>query len=240
MNKKVVTFCVYGKNPKYSSGIINAVKSAIKFYIDWEIWVYTCNEGELSVPEETIQELNKLECKVIKYKNFSQGATCEGMFRRFTPFDDESVDYWLCRDADSRCSLREKTMVDEWISSKKTLHTILDNGCHKDIMGCSFGVCNINLRMKYPEKIININDYLYDFVIVKKRVITKYGDDQVWIRNFLKSIFTGKNDLYAHIPEHLENTMTVYGQNTKSKKFDYTITQKTNDFVGKPVNWQQG
>tara|TARA_B100000401_G_scaffold438442_1_gene387173 strand:+ start:15961 stop:16680 length:720 start_codon:yes stop_codon:yes gene_type:complete len=236
MNKKVITFCVYGKDPKYSVGILNAVQSAITYYDDWEIWVYVCNGGYLSVPEETLNDLNKMTCKVIPYKDYSSGLTCEGMFRRFSLFNDETVDYWISRDADSRCTLREKKMVDEWVDSKKTIHTILDHGCHRDVMGGTFGVCNINLREKYPEKLVDIDNFLYNLVIVKGKQINKYNDDQEWLRSFLQEIVVKYNDFLVHIPKTLNHTNRIYGKDIADLSNCYIVTEYTRNFVGKPSN----
>lgn len=234
MNTKVVAFCVYGKNPKYSKGIIKAVESAITYYNDWEIWVYVCNNGELCVPEETINNLKRIKCKIILYEDYSSGLTCEGMFRRFTLFNDETVDYWISRDADSRCTLREKKMVDEWVDSKKTIHTILDHGCHRDVMGGTFGVCNINLREKYPEKVIDIDNFLYNLVIVKGKQINKYNDDQEWLRSFLQEIVVKYNDFLVHIPKNLIHTNRIYGKDITALSNCYIVTEYTRNFVGKP------
>jgi len=233
MNKKVITFCVYGTRGKYTLGIIKAVESAIKYYDDWEIWVYVCNNGELCVPKVTITNLNRLKCKIIFYEDYSSNASCEGMFRRFSLFNDETVDYWISRDADSRCTLREKKMVDEWIDSKKTIHTILDHGCHKDVMGGTVGVCNINLREKYPEKLVDIDNYLYNLIIVDKKQLKNYNNDQDWLRKHLKDIIINNNDLMVHVPEKFAGSRCIYGKVPIKSNFSYIITENCSDFVGK-------
>jgi hypothetical protein len=63
------------------------------------------------------------------------------MFWRFYPIEDEKIDYFLSRDADSRISDREIYLVNEWILSGKSFHIIRDHPCHRiEILGGMFGV----------------------------------------------------------------------------------------------------
>ena len=125
-------------------------------------------------------------------------------------------------------------MVDEWVDSKKTIHTILDHGCHRDVMGGTFGVCNINLREKYPEKVVDIDNFLYNLVIVKGKQINKYNDDQGWLRSFLQEIVVKYNDFLVHIPKTLIHTKRIYGKNIADLSNCYIVTEYTRNFVGKP------
>ena len=37
---KVISFCLWGKNPKYVHGLIENIKLAKLYYSDWICWVY--------------------------------------------------------------------------------------------------------------------------------------------------------------------------------------------------------
>ena len=77
----------------------------------------------------------------------------EGMFWRWLPLDDKNVEFWVSRDADSRLSKREAGLVEEWMKSGKTLHSIRDHRCHMHcIMGGLFGINNTLFHEKYTFK----------------------------------------------------------------------------------------
>ena len=62
---------------------------------------------------------------------------------RILPLFDKKVDVFICRDADSRLSYREKAAVDEWLESNKALHIMRDHPKgHKTIMLA--GMCGFN------------------------------------------------------------------------------------------------
>ena len=52
------------------------------------------------------------------------------MFWRFMPASESEVDVIICRDTDSRLSLREKAAVDEWLKSDKGFHIMRDHPAH--------------------------------------------------------------------------------------------------------------
>ena len=205
MGKRVISYCLFGNKLKYCHGIIEAVISSNLIFLDWEVWVYY-SVGKQAVPESVVNILKNLNCTLIPFSETSRGSgeDIEGMMQRFKPLNDEDVDYWLSRDADSRTSYREKQMVDEWISSNKALHSILDHPCHGGIMGGLFGVNNIVMRQKYPTYIININDTILDLAT---KFTIRRGYDQNWINNHFSSIITNDKDIFVHVnqkPDCLE------------------------------------
>jgi len=186
----VISFCLYGDVAKYTLGMKENVRIGLIHFPDWEIRVY----HNTSVPSSFIDEYTELGAKCILCENIGTDMNWEGMFWRFFPLDDSSVDYWISRDADSRISPREYKMIEEWIESGKTLHCIRDHRCHcHAIMGGMFGIRNKTFHDNYTfDKISDIIKRLY--CTYKER---KYNVDQVFLNGLVWR--TLRNDSISHI-----------------------------------------
>jgi hypothetical protein len=65
----------------------------------------------------------------------------DGLFWRFYPLDDPSVEAFIVRDTDSRLTTRERNAVEEWIASGWGLHTMRDHWNHNvPILGGMWGM----------------------------------------------------------------------------------------------------
>lgn len=237
MGKKVISYCLFGNKLKYCHGIIEAVISSNIIFLDWEVRVYY-SIGKQKVPDKVIDILNNLNCKLIQFKEFSSclGEDIEGMMWRFTPIGESDVDYWISRDADSRSSYREKKMIDEWIKSNKTLHTILDHPCHGSLMGGLFGVNNKLLRKNYPDKIIDMNKFIPE--LAKKQNIRR-GYDQQWINKHLLNIAKKDKDVLVHLNNSAQCLKRCHIGNVKpiTENFETILLEPTSNFSGKQINY---
>jgi len=137
--KKVISYSLWGDNPKYTIGAIKNVYLAKQIYPDWICRFYV---GQ-SVPSAILDVLQLSDnVEIIK---MSEEGDWNSMFWRFLCADDKAVDICLSRDTDSRLSFREKTAVDEWLKSDKNFHSIRDHYGHDipimgGIWGCRNGV----------------------------------------------------------------------------------------------------
>ena len=165
----------------------------------------------------------------------------EGMFRRSTPLNESDVDYWISRDADSRSSQREKKMVDEWIASGKALHSILDHPAHGSLMGGLFGVCNIILREKYPDKIINVEDYIKSVTSKPVHNTFRRGADQDWIMSHFRTI-TNNKDVLIHLNKRTDclPRCHIAGVRPVPEHFETIMVENHPDFCGKQINYSSG
>jgi len=137
---KVISFCLWGDNPKYNIGAIKNVDLAKLFYPDFQCWIYIHSP---SVPRHTIDELQKRDNIKIFYK-IGNLNTCKPMMWRFEPIIDKNVEVMISRDTDTRILLREKLAVDEWLKSDKILHIMRDHPHHNDlILGGMWGIKKI-------------------------------------------------------------------------------------------------
>ena len=131
--KKVVSFCLWGNNPKYCVGAIKNAKLVKNFYPGWECWVY-CGT---SVPQETLKSLKDEGANVILRK---EEGDWTGMFWRFEPISNPEVEIMISRDTDSRISQREVDAVNDWLKSGKLFHVMRDHPAHAiEILGGMWG-----------------------------------------------------------------------------------------------------
>jgi len=131
--KKIISFSLWGDNPKYTHGAIKNADLALNIYPGWVCRFYV----GMSTPSEIIESLiSKENTEVIK---MDEQGEWNSMFWRFLPIADTDVEIMISRDCDSRLSMREKLCVDEFINSDKMFHTMLDHPWHGGIMGGMWG-----------------------------------------------------------------------------------------------------
>jgi len=133
--KKLITFSLWGDNPKYTIGAIRNAELGKKIYPGWICRYYI---GE-SVPDEIIDTLESFDnTEIIR---MYEGGNWSGMFWRFYPAGEEDVEVMVSRDTDSRLNDREKSAVDEWLESDKGFHIMRDHPGHgTEILGGMWGV----------------------------------------------------------------------------------------------------
>jgi hypothetical protein len=162
--KKIISFSLWGNNPKYTIGAVRNSELSNEIYKDWICRFYV---GK-SVPQEIINQLeSKSNVEVI---SMDESGDWTGMFWRFLACEDSDV--MISRDTDSRLSLREKVAVDEWLKSNKDFHIMRDHPYHQtEILGGMWGCRNGVLK--------NI-----------KELITNYKKGNFWQvdQNFLREL----------------------------------------------------
>ncbi|KAL0480525.1 hypothetical protein AKO1_002329 [Acrasis kona] len=168
--RRVISFGLYGTNPKYTVGAVRNVQIAKYIYPDWVCRFYV----DLTVPPEIIDALKKEGAQIIVVESDIKGKIA-GMFWRFLVADDRSVDRYIVRDTDSRLSLRESTAVNEWIKSGENFHIMKDHpyhGSHKILGGLWGGTKNgIGASLaKFTNEWKNRDTYLDDMELLQNKV----------------------------------------------------------------------
>ena len=160
---KVISFSLWGNNTMYTHGVIENCKLAKSIYPDWIVWVYV----DKTVPSDIITQI-KIEGGTIIYMDF-HNAHCNipqkygnntwiNATWRFTPIINNEVELFISRDGDSRLSVREANLVNEWIASDKEFHIIRDHAGHLEpILAGMFGVKRGSFYTLMLEKL----DYFY-------------------------------------------------------------------------------
>jgi hypothetical protein len=137
--KKIISFSLWGENPKYTIGAIKNAELAKSIYPGW-ICRFYCGK---SVPKEIINSLKEFDnTEVI---DMDEIGNWTGMFWRFNACEDSDI--MISRDTDSRLSKREKSAVDEWLNSDKNFHIMRDHPHHNieilgGMWGCRNGILN--------------------------------------------------------------------------------------------------
>jgi hypothetical protein len=170
---KIISFSLWGDNPKYTIGSVKNAQLAKQIYPGWICRFYIGND----VPKEIIDDLMSLDTEII----YMCDTGWNGMFWRF--FAADSNDIILSRDADSRLNNREKKAVEEWLSSDKDFHIMRDHPYHRtEILGGMWGVRN-GLLFGIKDMIARYNTREYD---------NKYQVDQNFLREVIYPIVKDK------------------------------------------------
>ncbi len=162
---KIISFSLWGDDPKYTMGAVKNVQIAKDMFPDWVCRFYIGPD----VPEYIIKTLCDLdaECLIMSESGWN------GMFWRF--FAADSHDVVISRDTDSRLGEREKAAIDDWLKSDKDFHIIRDHPYHAtEILGGMWGARNGILK--------GIKEMIYEYD--KKAFDDKYQVDQ----NFLREV----------------------------------------------------
>lgn len=187
--KKVISFSLWGDNPKYTIGAIRNAELTPIIFPGW-ISRFYCGK---SVPIEIIEKLKSLPQTEVIMMEVEGDWT--GMFWRFYACEDSDI--MLSRDTDSRLSQREKSAVDEWLDSDKDFHIMRDHPYHNiEILGGMWGVRNGLLK--------NI-----------KELITDYTKGNFWQvdQNFLRE------KIYPIVVNNCFTHDSYLNYNSNSKKF---------------------
>jgi hypothetical protein len=140
---KVVSYCLWGNNPKYTVGAVRNAELVKSHYPDWQAWFYVGS----STSKDVVASLVNEGAKVIEME---EPGDWRGMFWRFYPASDPNVEVMISRDCDSRISQREVDAVNDWLDSGLPFHIMRDHPLHHK--------CYILAGMFGTKK--NPNDYL--------------------------------------------------------------------------------
>lgn len=219
--KKIISFSLWGDDPKYTLGAIENAKLAKEIYPDWICRYYIGR----SVPNEIWDKLDSFEnTELIDMEDIGDWT---GMFWRFYPASEEDVDIFIVRDTDSRLSMREKHAVDEWIESDKGLHIMRDHPYHTSlIMGGMWGMKKGTFpKMKELIEIYKggnfwqvdqnfLNQFVYPICKNNSFVHDEFTSLESWRKSFpikrnelefVGDVFDGKNQRHPEYYKLLKN-----------------------------------
>jgi len=121
---KLITFSLWGDNPKYTVGAIRNAELAPTIYPGWKCRFYVGT----SVPNPIVWQLEAFEHVEVVMMDVPGDWT--GMFWRFYPASEPDVEVMVSRDTDCRLGAREKAAVDEWMAADKGFHIMRDHPHH--------------------------------------------------------------------------------------------------------------
>lgn len=210
---KLISFSLWGNNPKYTVGAIKNAKLAREIYPGWNCRFYCAND----VPNPIIFQLEDFDNTEIVHMNKPGDWT--SMFWRFEPAGENDIDVMISRDTDSRLNFREKAAVDEWLNSDFGFHIMRDHPWHGyPVLGGMWGA-KLNTLPKIKEMMENFGQS------------DKYGTDYEFFAS-ISSLISGNtmvhDDFFAN-----NRTLTNY-QGCGPRSFPTSRIDK--GFVGKPFN----
>jgi protein O-GlcNAc transferase len=168
---KIVSFSLFGDNPKYLVGAVINARLVKEYYKDWTPVFYVGR----SVPNDIIEKIENEGGRIIHENGIENSSAT---IWRFKPICDSKTEYLIVRDCDSRIGYREVAAVNEWIKSGKSFHIMRDHPMHNtSIMAGLWGVKGDALKHlcgKILSKEWNgyygvdqdfLNDYVYNLAL---------------------------------------------------------------------------
>lgn len=153
--KKIISFSLWGNKTKYINGALLNIPLQKEFYPGWVCRFYI----DETVPQEFVIQAIENGCEVELMEPKSDGNF--GLFWRFEPFKDLSIERFIVRDTDSRLNPREADAVKEWEESGEEFHIMRDHKYHAaPICGGMFGATNVFIKKIEPEYDVLLNSYL--------------------------------------------------------------------------------
>jgi hypothetical protein len=220
--KKVISFTIYQapksweqmmetNYEKYILGLNKNLELIKEFYPEWYVYLYHDDTLDTSKLNE-LYKYDKFESKLISDKSLN------AMQWRFLPNDDEDVELFISRDADSRVSEREQVSVLEWIESGKILHIMRDHPHHGyHILGGMWGM------RRQPD--FNMKDECLKYNQSKNYNSEIHWYDKWWDMNFLGEV------LYPiYVSNSYINSETGHAAEPWNREF--TIKREDRKFVG--------
>ena len=124
VGKRIISYSLYGNDQRYTDGALANVELMPTIYPDWEIYIY----HDTTVPSNIIDKLTKY--KYVKMINMFNSSIVNKMSWCFLVASETDVERYVIRNIDTRISLREKSAVDDWITSGKRFHVMRDHPSH--------------------------------------------------------------------------------------------------------------
>ena len=170
---KIISYSLWGNNPKYIIGAKKNIELAKEFFPDWIVRIYLSTNTKFDYESENLEIIRKTELQ-------SQ----EGCFWRFEVCDSDDI--VIIRDLDDRLSKRHKFVVDEWLSSEKDIHIIRDHPNHLYPVMAGLWGCRNGILKGITNSIIKWNNkeyYTTDQDFLRALIYNNYYIDRVIIHD---------------------------------------------------------
>lgn len=196
--KRLISFSLWGNNPKYCVGAIKNAELVSKIYPDWICRFYVSK----LVDKKIIENLSNLNSEIVLKDGEGDWTS---MFWRFEAGADKSCEAVIFRDTDSRLNTREKAAVDEWLKSDKTFHIMRDHPAHSfNILGGMWGI-KPSEKYDFENLLKNFkkdNHYGIDYNFFSSVLYPLIGEDKIVHDEFFdKKNFPLKREGYQFVGE---------------------------------------
>lgn len=170
--KKVISFSLWGDDPKYCVGAIKNAELRDIYYNDWICRFYIHE----NVPINYINDLNKIKNTEIEICKTQADWTFTT--KRFCAIDDNDVSHVIFRDTDSRLNQRESDAVNEWIEKNTAIHIMKDHPYHGSfpILAGMWGLNKSKFLFNMKLSLENYRNQKYE---------PQYHYDQIFLNNYI-------------------------------------------------------
>ena len=120
--KRVVSFSLWGNQPKYLVGALRNAELCRRIYPGWTPRFYV-GPG---LPHDLLAALRQQGAEIFPRPH----DDWRGLFWRFEAALDPAVAVSIFRDCDSRLNLREAAAVEDWLRGRARLHLMRDHPWH--------------------------------------------------------------------------------------------------------------
>ena len=174
---KIISFSLWGSNPKYTIGAIRNAELAKTVYPEWKCRFYVGKD----VPDDCMSRLLQIDNVEIVHK-WQEDPSWKSLFWRHETCWDDSVDISIFRDTDSRLGEREKAAVEAWMKADKTFHIMRDHPFHRYTM--LGGMWGYKKNAKYNMKLIfdsaeRTDQYGTDYQFFAETLFKSIAEDKI-------------------------------------------------------------
>jgi len=177
---KIVSFCLWGSDPKYTVGALRNAELAKTVYPGWKCRFYCGSD----VPNMIIFNLELFDNVELIHMNRPGDWT--SMLWRAHPAAEEDVEVVISRDTDSRLNMREKEAVDVWLASEQGFHIMRDHPHHRyPVLGGMWGAKKgtVPLMKQLIEEFGGTDQYGTDYIFFQKKVLPTLREDQILVHD---------------------------------------------------------
>jgi len=214
--KRIISFSLYGDNPKYQKGALENMRLARELYSGWTCRFYISQEISSSIVCKLKEEGGEVIKKIRK-------GDVHGTLWRFLPASDRDLDILLVRDIDSRLSKREVLAVQEWIKSGKKFHIMRDHPFHIQLIMAGMWGCRGNVLHNLPHLVRKWR--LMCLITGRRSHLKGKGQDQVFLSRMVYPRI--KNDVLIH-----SEFVSFQGEQVRP----FPSPRKDFEFVGEILN----
>jgi hypothetical protein len=170
----VISFSIYGNAERYIRGLYENCKDINRIYPNFWIYVFVGDDFDHTILDilKDIHNLNLIYTGYLGHINMSY---------RFFTIDCSEVGISFSRDCDSRIINRDQYCINTFIKSDKKFQIIRDNESHcTRVLGGMWGI---------KKGLLDVSiSYLFEQYIHQKHEKFGYGDDQIFLANYIYPI----------------------------------------------------
>ncbi|MGE0222875.1 MAG: tetratricopeptide repeat protein [Acetobacteraceae bacterium] len=139
--ENVIAYCLWGNEPRYQVPLLENVRLQPHLFPGWTIRVY----HDATVDPSYLDTLSRGGAQLRAMALPPNQPVHRKLLWRFDVISDPTVKRFLCRDADSLLSVKERVAVDAWLQSYCYFHAMRDWYSHTDLLlaGMWGGVGNV-------------------------------------------------------------------------------------------------